>query len=97
MAVLTTATTTVPDVGLDEVTATLRRFGFHDHAVEADRRTMTKPGNRSALRGHQRPLAAELRTGPDGVEIELRYDQWVALDTGDLARHLERITAAVGG
>lgn len=96
MPFVTTASTTLPAAELDEVAATLRGFGFHDHAVDEQHRTMTRPGNRFAVRGHQRPLTVDLHADRDGVVLELRYDQWLAIDTGDLTRHVERIAAAVG-
>lgn len=87
----TTATTTLPVDRLGDAVDALRGFGFHDHRVDADARIMTKPGNRFALRGHQRPLAARLEERAEGVELELRYDQWLVFDSGELTRHAQRI------
>ncbi len=87
----TAATTTLPVGDLGQAADALRGFGFHDHRVDADARVMTKPGNRFAFRGHQRPLAARLEERDDGVKLELRYDQWLVFDSGELSRHAKRI------
>lgn len=90
-------TRTVPAPSVDEAVVTLARFGFHEHERVEDRAVLKKPGNRFSFRAHQRPLEARVRACGDGeIEFGLRYDQLVVLDTGDLARHADRLAAAFG-
>lgn len=92
-----TPTRTVATPSVDDAVATLRRFGFHEHERSDGAAVLKKPGNRSSFRVHQRPLEARVSAvGPGQVELGLRYDQFVVIDTGDLDRHADRLAAAFG-
>lgn len=73
----------------------LRRFGFHDHEPAPEQTVMEKPGLRFAFRAHQRPMEATLAPIGRGTELVLRYDVFVALDTGDLEEHADRLVRAL--
>lgn len=86
---------TVSAPSVDAAVTTLLRFGFHEHERREGAAVLKKPGDRFSFRAHQRPLEARVRTaGPGEVELGLRYDQFVVVDTGDLARHVDRLAAA---
>ena len=92
-----TPTRTVAAPSVDDAVTTLRRFGFHEHERADDAAVLKKPGNRFSLRVHQRPLEARLSAvGPGEVELGLRDDQFIVIDTGDLDRHADRLAAAFG-
>ena len=73
----------------------LRRFGFHDHEPDPQRYVMKKSGLRFAFRAHQRPMEATLVPDDHGTQLILRYDVFVAFDTGDLENHADRIVRAL--
>ena len=83
------------DTAPDEVEDQLRRFGFHDHDPDPQRYVMKKPGLRFAFRAHQRPMEATLIPDERGTKLLLRYDVFIAFDTGDLENHAERIVRAL--
>lgn len=72
----------------------LRRFGFHDYEPDPERFVMKKPGLRFAFRSHQRPMEATLLPSGEGTKLVLRYDVFVAFDTGDLEEHADRLARA---
>jgi len=82
------------DVTPQEASDALRRFGFHDHEPDPKRYVMKKPGLRFALRSHQRPMEATLLPSGEGTQLVLRYDVFVAFDTGDLEEHADRLARA---
>lgn len=88
------ATRHLEDVTASQAAETLRRFGFHDHEPDAERIVMKKPGLRFSPRAHQRPMEATLVPSDAGVELTLRYDTFVAFDTGDLEEHADRLARA---
>ena len=84
---------------LDDVTPhgawnALRRFGFHDHEPDRERFVMKRPGPRFAFRAHQRPMGDTLVPSGGGTRLVLRYDVFVAFDTGDLEEHADRLARA---
>lgn len=82
-------------VELDHAVETLRNHGFHEHDHAAGRAVLKKPGARFSPRAHQRPFEAVLSSGQDGLELELRYDVFVAFDTGDLDEQADRLARAL--
>ena len=82
------------DVELHDAIETLRRYGFHEHDHEPQRTVLKKPGARFSPRAHQRPFEAALTPSADGLELTLRYDVFVAFDTGDLDAHADRLARA---
>ena len=89
------AVRTLPDVDLDLAVEALRRYGFHDHEDNEDRTVMKKPGLRFAFKAHQRPMEAVLVPGHHELRLVLRYDVFVAFDTGDLEAHADRLSKAI--
>lgn len=88
-------TRTVSAPSVDAAVTTLLRFGFHEYVRADGRAVLKKPGDRFSFRAHQRPLEATVKPeASGGVELELRYDQLLVFDTGDLERHADRIAAA---
>lgn len=83
------------DVSPSAAEDALRRFGFHDHDPGPERVVMKKPGLRFSFRAHQRPMEATLEPHGDGTRLVLRYDVFVAFDTGDLEAHADRLVRAV--
>jgi hypothetical protein len=88
------ATRHLDGVTTSAASETLRRFGFHDHEPGAERIVMKKPGLRFSPRAHQRPMEATLVPREEGTELTLRYDAFVAFDTGDLEEHADRLARA---
>ena len=86
---------TLPDADLDAAVGSLRRYGFHDHEEHDDRTVMKKPGLRFAFKAHQRPMEAVLVPGDRKLRLVLRYDVFVAFDTGDLEAHADRLAKAI--
>jgi hypothetical protein len=85
----------LPDVAPRDAAETLRRFGFHDHEPDPDRIVMKKPGLRFAFRAHQRPMEATLAPRGEGTELAVRYDVFVAFDSGELEAHADRLVHAL--
>ena len=81
-------------VELGDAVETLRNYGFHEHDHAADRTVLKKPGARFSPRVHQKPFEAVLSPGEGGLELELRYDVFVAFDTGDLDDQADRLARA---
>ncbi len=89
------AVRTLPDVELDRAVESLHRHGFHAHDEHDDRRVMKKPGLRFAFKAHQRPMEAVLVPRGGELRLELRYDVFVAFDTGDLEAQADRLAKAI--
>lgn len=85
----------IADVAPPAAREALRRCGFHDHEPDPDRLVMKKPGLRFSFRAHQRPMEATLVPSGAGTKLVLRYDVFVAFDTGDLEAHADRLARAV--
>ena len=89
-------TRTIGAVAIDEAIDLLRRHGFHEHDREQGGAVLKKPGARFSPRAHQRPLEATLTAlDGEGLALTLRYDQFVAFDTGELARNADRLVRAL--
>lgn len=83
------------DVAPTQAQEALRRFGFHDHEPDPERTIMKKPGLRFSWRPHQRPLEATLVPSDDGTRLVLRYDVFVAFDSGELEQHADRLVRGI--
>ena len=87
--------TVTPTLSLDQATEALERNGFHVHVRNRHHIVLKRPGTPWTTSVHHFPLdlaIAETRDG-DGLHLRMRYDAFVAADSGDLERLTDDLIA----
>lgn len=75
-----------PSVSLDEACDILRREGFSEHVKNPGHVIMKRSGTSLTVFGEEIPIELAIAEAESGLFLQLRYDAFVLLDTGDLAQ-----------
>ena len=82
---------------LDTAVARAEALGFEPAVRNPGHVLLRRDGTQWTLRGERFPLELALAESDDGLFIQLRYDTFVAFDTGDLEGLADELAAAVRG
>lgn len=87
--------TITPTRPLDEATEALARNGFEVHVRNKHHVVLKRPGTTWTMSARRFPLDLSLATtrDGDGLHLRLRYDAFVAADSGDLERLTDELIA----
>jgi len=82
---------------LDTAVERVEELGFAPVTRNPGHVVLRRDGSQLTTRGEQFPLELALAESDDGVYLQLRYDTFVAFDTGDLERLADELALAVRG
>jgi hypothetical protein len=82
---------------LDIAVERVESLGFAPVVRNPGHVLLRRDGTQWTLRGERFPLELALAESDDGVFVQLRYDTFVAFDTGDLEGLADELAAAVRG
>ncbi|MFO7961835.1 MAG: hypothetical protein R6U94_12895 [Nitriliruptoraceae bacterium] len=82
---------------LDTAVERVEAKGFEQVVRNPAHVLLRRDGTQWTLRGERAPLELTLAESDDGVFLQLRYDTFVAFDTGDLEEYADELASAVRG
>lgn len=82
---------------LDIAVERVEGLGFEPAVRNPGHVLLRREGTQWTLRGEQLPLELALAESDDGLFLQLRYDTFVAFDTGDLHELADELATAVRG
>lgn len=82
---------------LDTAVARVEALGFEPTVRNPGHAVLKREGTQWTLRGERFPLELHVAESDDGVFLQLRYDTFVAFDTGDLEELADELVASVRG
>lgn len=82
---------------LDTAVERVETLGFEASVRNPGHVILRRDGTQWTLRGERFPLELALAESDDGLFIQLRYDTFVAFDTGDLEGLADELVAVVRG
>lgn len=82
---------------LDTAVERVEELGFAPVTRNPGHVVLRRGGTQLATRGDRFPLELALAESDEGVYLQLRYDTFVAFDTGDLDELADELAVAVRG
>jgi hypothetical protein len=82
---------------LDTAVERVEAFGFEPVVRNPGHVLLRRDGTQWTLRGERFPLELAVAESDDGVFLQLRYDTFVAFDTGDLEGLADELATVVRG
>ncbi len=82
---------------LDAAVERVEALGFDPAVRNPGHVLLKRDGTKWTLRGERFPLELALAESDDGIFLQLRYDSFVAFDTGDLEKLADELASAVRG
>ena len=82
-----------PSVGLAEARDIVVQEGFTEHVKNPSHIVFKRSGTTLTVSGEKAPLEMAIAEADDGLFLQLRYDAFMAFDTGDLDRLADELVA----